>query len=93
VFSELFVMLAALYLIKREAGVSLNLGVAGRIMLSLLPMSAALALTSRFHVFVGIIVATLTYGAGLIIFRAVTPQTIKDLLKLRQRKPVEHPHV
>ncbi len=87
-FSEAFVTLAAAALVKKETGVGLGTSSVWRAGLSAAIMGVMGFFMRELHALTAVLLASIIYFALLLVTRAVTPSSLRELLSLRVKKPI-----
>lgn len=90
-FSECFVTVCAAALVRKETKIKISLKISSRALLAAIVMGAAGIMLRQIQVLIAVTVCAVLYFGLLLIFRAVTPEILRELLKLRQKKPLEQP--
>lgn len=85
VFSELYAGILLWLTIRHYTKEKLRLKTFGKIIFSCLLMSAALLFFYQLHVLLLVIIATAVYGASILLTRAVSKETIREILAIKQK--------
>lgn len=91
-FSETFITVAAGALVKKETGVGFGITAVWRAALSAAIMGVAGFFMREMHAIIAVLLSAIIYFALLLITGAVTPATLRELLKLRAKKPEQQPN-
>lgn len=83
VFSEIFAGTCLYFTIKKYADISLSLIVLGKALLAGALMAIVLYIL-QFHLVIAILAGSAVYGLALLILKAVSVQTIKEMVSLKK---------
>lgn len=85
VFSELYAGLLLFASTRYYSKTPLQLKTFGKIVLAGLIMGLVLLVLIKLNVFLLVLIGTLTYGACLLLFKAISKETIQEIISIKQK--------